>query len=62
MAANQRSVFGKLSAVFGSQSRRDPEAFLAWEDYSERMAVLDLHSWQQATRRQSLRNLATSDL
>lgn len=38
--------------------RRRKDEFLTWEDYTHRKAVLELHDWQQATRRQSLRNLS----
>lgn len=37
------------------------KAFMEWEDYEEMITTMDLLSWQQTTRKQSLKNaLATS--
>ena len=30
--------------------------FVSWEQYEQRIRMLELHAWQQATRKQSLRN------
>ncbi|MFP4524585.1 MAG: hypothetical protein ACLFO2_04735 [Candidatus Woesearchaeota archaeon] len=39
--------------------KKREDEFMSWEDYARRKAMLELHDWQQATRRQTLRNMAT---
>ena len=41
------------------KTRNKESQFIGWDDYTNRMAVLELHAWQQETRNKSLANASS---